>query len=47
MMETTQEMWDLSLGTGMYATYNLMRAAYPELKKTQGSIVNFASPEGC
>lgn len=43
IMETTQEMWDLSLGTGMYATFNLMRAAYPELKKVQGSIVNFAS----
>ncbi len=24
IMETTQEMWDLSLGTGMYATFNLM-----------------------
>lgn len=43
IMETTQEMWDLSLGTGMYATFNLMRAAYPELKKTRGAIVNFAS----
>lgn len=43
IMETTQEMWDLSLGSGMYATFNLMRAAYPELKKVQGSIVNFAS----
>lgn len=43
IMETTQEMWDLSLGTGMFATFNLMRAAYPELKKVQGAIVNFAS----
>lgn len=43
IMETTQEMWDLSLGTGMYATFNLMRAAHSELKKVQGSIVNFAS----
>lgn len=46
IMETTQEMWDLSFGTGMYATYNLMRAAYPELKKTRGAIVNFASGAG-
>ncbi|MBV0895347.1 SDR family NAD(P)-dependent oxidoreductase [Microbacterium sp. NC79] len=46
IMDTTQEMWDLSFGTGMYATYNLMRAAHPELKKTQGSIVNFASGAG-
>lgn len=43
IMEVTQEMWDLSLGTGMYATFNLMRAAHPELKKTGGAIVNFAS----
>ena len=46
IMETTQEMWDLSLSTGMYATFNLMRAAYPELKKVAGSIVNFASGAG-
>ncbi len=46
ILETTQEMWDLSLGTGMYATYNLMRAAHPELKKTSGAIVNFASGAG-
>ena len=43
IMETTPEMWDLSLGTGMFATFNLMRAAYPELKKVHGAIVNFAS----
>lgn len=43
ILDTTQAMWDLSLGTGMYATFNLMRAAYPELKKVKGSIVNFAS----
>ena len=46
ILETTQEMWDLSLGTGMYATYNLMRAAHPQLKATQGAIVNFASGAG-
>lgn len=43
IMETTREMWDLSLGSGMFATFNLMRAAYPELKKVRGAIVNFAS----
>lgn len=46
IMETTRDMWDLSLGTGMFATFNLMRAAYPELKKVQGAIVNFASGAG-
>ena len=46
ILETTQEMWDLSLGTGMWATYHLMRAAHPELAKTRGAIVNFASGAG-
>lgn len=46
IMETTQEMWDLSLGSGMYATFHLMRAAYPELKKSRGAVVNFASGAG-
>jgi len=46
IVETTQEMWDLSMGTGMYATFHLMQAAYPELKKTKGAIVNFASGAG-
>ncbi|MCC3281590.1 MULTISPECIES: SDR family NAD(P)-dependent oxidoreductase [Arthrobacter] len=46
IMETTQEMWDLSFNTGTMATFHLMRAAYPELKKTRGSIINFASGAG-
>ncbi len=46
IMEITPEMWDLSLGTGLFATFNLMRAAYPELKKTRGAVVNFASGAG-
>lgn len=43
ILETTQAMWELSLGTGLFASFHLMRAAYPELKKVRGSIVNFAS----
>ena len=46
IMETTPEIWDLSFNTGTMATFHLMRAAYPELKKTRGSIVNFASGAG-
>lgn len=46
IMETTQDMWDLSLGTGMFATFNLMKAAYPELRKVKGAIVNFGSGAG-
>ena len=46
IMETTQEMWDLSLGSGMYATFHPMGAAYPELCRTRGAVVNFASGAG-
>ncbi|MER2137480.1 MAG: SDR family oxidoreductase, partial [Arthrobacter sp.] len=46
ILETTKEIWDLSFNTGTMATFYLMRAAYPELKKTRGSIVNFASGAG-
>lgn len=44
--ETTQEMWDLSFNTGLWATRNFMMAAYEELRKTRGSVVNFASGAG-
>jgi len=46
IMQTTQEMWDLSLGTGMMATFHLMRAAHDHLAAAGGSIVNFASGAG-
>lgn len=44
--ETTMDMFELSLGTGMYATFHFMQAAYPELKKTKGKVINFASGAG-
>lgn len=45
-IETTQELLDLSFNTGFYPTFNFMQAAYPELKKTQGRVINFASGAG-
>ncbi|MGG0668911.1 SDR family oxidoreductase [Lederbergia citrisecunda] len=45
-VETTQEHFDLSFGTGFYPTFHFMQAAYPELKKTQGKVINFASGAG-
>lgn len=45
-VETTMEMIDLSFGTGFYPTFHFMQAAYPELKKTQGKVINFASGAG-
>ncbi len=43
LMELTQEDWSLSFGTGFNATLYFMKAAYPELAKSGGSIVNFGS----
>ncbi|MEK3934350.1 SDR family oxidoreductase [Sporosarcina sp. FSL W7-1349] len=44
--ETTMDMLDLSFGTSFYPTFHFMQAAYPELKKTQGKVINFASGAG-
>ncbi|KRG16354.1 SDR family NAD(P)-dependent oxidoreductase [Lederbergia galactosidilytica] len=45
-IETTEELLDLSFGTGFYPTFHFMQAAYPELKKAQGKVINFASGAG-
>ncbi|PSR68440.1 oxidoreductase [Nocardia sp. MDA0666] len=46
LLDTTQEMFDLSFGTGFYPTFRLMRACYPHLKRNRGSVINFASGAG-
>lgn len=46
LLETTQEMLDLSFGTGFYPTFWLMKAAHAQLAANQGSIINFASGAG-
>lgn len=43
LMELTVEDWALSMDTGLSGTLNFMKAAYPELKKSKGAIVNFGS----
>lgn len=45
-IETTQEHFDLSFLTGFYPTFHFMRASYPELKKSNGKVINFASGAG-
>lgn len=42
----TEEDWQLSFDTGFWATRNFMLAAYDELRKDGGSIVNFGSGAG-
>ena len=43
LMELTAGDWSLSFETGFNATLHFMKASYPELKKSKGSIVNFGS----
>ncbi|WP_077328845.1 SDR family NAD(P)-dependent oxidoreductase [Virgibacillus siamensis] len=45
-VETTEDMLDLSFNTGFYPTFHFMQAAYQELKKSQGNVINFASGAG-
>lgn len=40
------EQFDLALYSGLYATFHYMKAAYPYLKETQGSVINFGSGAG-
>lgn len=46
LMELTEDDWNLSMNTGLKGTLNFMKAAYPELKKNNGAIVNFGSGAG-
>lgn len=45
-MEQTQETMDLSFNTGFYPTFHFMQAAYPHLKESKGTVINFASGSG-
>lgn len=44
--ETTEEMMNVSLNTGLWATFTLMQSALPYLKETKGKVINFASGAG-
>lgn len=46
LFDLTEEDWALSFNTGFKATLNFMKAAYLELKKEKGAIVNFGSGAG-
>ena len=45
-VDLTEDDWDLSFDTGLRATRQFMVAAYPHLKESRGSVVNFASGAG-
>ncbi len=42
----TTEQFDLAVYSGLYASFHYMQACYPELCKTKGSVINFASGAG-
>lgn len=44
--EHTTEQFDLAMYSGLYAAFYYMKACYPYLKETKGSVVNFASGAG-
>lgn len=46
LLETTQDLMDLSFNTGFYPTFWLMKAAHPQLSANGGSVINFASGAG-
>lgn len=46
LVEHTKEDFDKAILSGLYATFFYMKHAYPYLKETAGSVVNFASGAG-
>lgn len=46
LADHTTDQFNLALYSGLYATFYYMKACYPYLKKTEGSVVNFASGAG-
>lgn len=46
LTDHTKEDFDLAIMSGLYATFFYMREAFPYLKETQGSVINFASGAG-
>ncbi len=42
----TTDDFNLALYSGLYATFYYMKACYPYLKETKGSVINFASGAG-
>lgn len=46
LVDHTTEQFDLALYSGLYAVFYYMKACYPYLKETEGSVINFASGAG-
>lgn len=46
LADHTTEQFDLALYSGLYAAFYYMKACYPYLKESRGSVINFASGAG-
>lgn len=46
LADHTTEQFDLAMYSGLYATFYYMKACYPYLARTKGSVINFASGAG-
>lgn len=46
LAEHTKDQFDLALYSGLYAVFYYMKACYPYLKESKGSVINFASGAG-
>lgn len=46
LVEHTTEQFDLAIYSGLYATFYYMKACYPYLAESNGSVINFASGAG-
>ncbi len=46
LVENTTEQFDLAMYSGLYATFYYMKACYPYLKESKGTVINFASGAG-
>ena len=46
LSEHTTDQFNLALYSGLYAAFYYMKACYPHLAQTKGSVINFASGAG-
>jgi len=46
LADHTTDQFNLAIYSGLYATFYYMKACYPYLAKTKGSVINFASGAG-
>lgn len=46
LIEHSKEDFDLAINSGLYSTFFLMKEAFPYLKESKGTVINFASGAG-